>query len=333
MNDLNLAALTTEARNPLTTDIDRISTLEMVTLINQEDRSVPLAVEKELPQIARAIDEIAARFEKGGRLFYIGAGTSGRLGVLDASECPPTFSVPPTLVQGLIAGGDSALRKSSEKSEDSREQGAADLMAAGFGKASASNVISTEGPQGRSGENRFSTTDAGVQVPDTLVGIAASGRTPYVIGAMEQAKKLGLLTISLTCVANSPVSHNPMAAIADIAIAPVTGPEVVTGSTRLKAGTATKLVLNMLSTGVMIRTGAVYGNLMVNVQATNEKLVDRAQRIIAEATGVDRATAAKLLEEGGSVKVAIAMQKLRLDRGSAEAKLKAAAGSLARALS
>jgi N-acetylmuramic acid 6-phosphate etherase len=329
MNDLNLATLSTEARNPRTTHIDQVSTLEMVTLINEEDHTVPLAVATQLPAIAHAIDEIAARFAKGGRLFYIGAGTSGRLGVLDASECPPTFSVPPTLVQGLIAGGDSALRKSSEKSEDSPEQGAADLLAAGFGtQSTSSSVISTEAAQPRSGETRFSTADAGAEkTPDTLVGIAASGRTPYVIGAMEQAKKLGLLTISLTCVANS-----KMAAIADIAIAPVTGPEVVTGSTRLKAGTATKLVLNMLSTGVMIRTGAVYGNLMVNVQPTNEKLVDRAQRIIAEATGVDRATAAKLLEEAGSVKVAIAIQKLSLNRVAAEAKLKAANGSLARAL-
>ena len=300
MNDLNLAALTTEARNPSTTKIDQVSTLEMLTVINEEDRAVPLTVATQLPQIARAIDEIAARFDKGGHLYYIGAGTSGRLGVLDASECPPTFSVPPTLVQGLIAGGDSALRKSSEKSEDSREQGAADLLAAGFGKDGA---------------------------PDTLVGIAASGRTPYVIGAMEAAKKLGLLVISLTCVEGS-----EMARVADIAIAPVTGPEIVTGSTRLKAGTATKLVLNMLSTGVMIRTGAVYGNLMVNVQPTNEKLVDRAQRIIVEATGVDRPTAAKLLTEAGSVKVAIAMQKLSLDRSAAEAKLKGAGGSLARAL-
>jgi N-acetylmuramic acid 6-phosphate etherase len=300
MNDLNLATLTTEARNPRTTNIDQISTLEMVTVINQEDKAVADAVATQLPQIARAIDEISSRFEKGGHLFYIGAGTSGRLGVLDASECPPTFSVPPTLVQGLIAGGDSALRKSSEKSEDSREQGAADLLAAGFGKDGA---------------------------PDTLVGIAASGRTPYVLGAMEAAKKLGALVLSLTCVEGS-----AMARVADIAIAPVTGPEIVTGSTRLKAGTATKLVLNMLSTGVMIRTGAVYGNLMVNVQPTNEKLVDRAQRIIADATGVDRLTAAKLLTEAGSVKVAIAMQKLSIDRGAAEAKLKAAGGNLARAL-
>jgi N-acetylmuramic acid 6-phosphate etherase len=300
MNDLNLAALSTEARNPRTLDIDQLSTLEMLTVINQEDQTVPQAVATQLPQIARAIDEVAARFERGGRLFYIGAGTSGRLGVLDASECPPTFSVPPTLVQGLIAGGDTALRRSSEKSEDSREQGAADLLAAGFGEDGS---------------------------PDTLVGIAASGRTPYVIGAMEQSKQMGLLTVSLTCVADS-----QMAAIADIAIAPVTGPEIVTGSTRLKAGTATKLVLNMLSTGVMIRTGAVYGNLMVNVQPTNEKLVDRAQRIIAEATGADRAVSAKLLQEAGSVKTAIAMQKLGLSREAAEERLKASGGSLARAL-
>jgi N-acetylmuramic acid 6-phosphate etherase len=300
MNDLNLATLTTEARNPRTAKIDELPTLEMLKVINEEDQAVPRAVATQLPAIARAIDEIAARFEKGGRLFYIGAGTSGRLGVLDASECPPTFSVPPTLVQGLIAGGDSALRKSSEKSEDSREQGAADLLAAGFHADNA---------------------------PDTLVGIAASGRTPYVIGAMEAAKKLGLLVISLTCVEGS-----EMARVADIAIAPVTGPEVITGSTRLKAGTATKLVLNMLSNGVMIRTGAVYGNLMVNVQPTNDKLIDRAERIIAAATGVDRPTAAKLLTEAGSVKVAIAMQKLGLDRDTAETRLKGTAGSLARAL-
>jgi N-acetylmuramic acid 6-phosphate etherase len=300
MNDLNLATLTTEARNPRTTNIDQLPTLEMVKVINEEDETVPRAVATQLPAIAQAIDEVAARFERGGRLFYIGAGTSGRLGVLDASECPPTFSVPPTLVQGLIAGGDSALRKSSEKSEDSREQGAADLLAAGFGAHNA---------------------------PDTLVGIAASGRTPYVIGAMEAAKKLGTLVISLTCVEGSEMER-----IADIAIAPITGPEIVTGSTRLKAGTATKLVLNMLSTGVMIRTGAVYGNLMVNVQPTNEKLVDRAQRIITEATGVDRPTAAKLLTEAGSVKVAIAMQKLELDRAAAEATLKSSGGKLAIAL-
>lgn len=299
---MNLATLQTEARNPATEHIDQLSTLDMLRVFNQEDAKVAAAVAVTLPQIAQAVDAVAARFEQGGRLFYIGAGTSGRLGVLDASECPPTFSVPPMLFQGLMAGGDSALRKSSEASEDSPEQGAADLAAAGFGTS----------------------TSPGAGTPDTLIGIAASGRTPYVLGALAHARKLGALTIALTCVPNS-----EMAAIADISIAPVTGPEVITGSTRLKAGTATKLVLNMLSTGVMIKTGAVYGNLMVNVQPTNAKLIDRAHRIIMAATGVDQPAAVRLLDEGGSVKKAIAMQKLSLTPEAAEAKLKAAKGNLA----
>src|SRR5438270_1693865 len=282
---MNLATLPTEARNPASEHIDQLSTLDMLRVINEEDAKVAQAVAAVLPDIAKAVDEITRRLNEGGRLFYIGAGTSGRLGVLDASECPPTFSVPPTLVQGLIAGGDSALRNSSEKSEDSPEQGAADLAAAGF-----------------TGQ-------------DALVGIAASGRTPYVLGALQHANPLGALTIALTCVPDSPVST-----LADIAIAPVTGPEVLTGSTRLKAGTATKLVLNMLSTGIMIRTGAVYGNLMVNVQPTNAKLVDRSHRIIAAATGVDQPTAARLLLEGGSVKAAIVMQKLSLTAPEANAR-------------
>ncbi len=290
---MNLAQLPTESRNPLTEHIDELPTLEMLRIINEEDAKVAAAVAAELPNIAKAVDAIVDRFEKGGRLFYAGAGTSGRLGVLDASEIPPTFSVPPTLVQGLIAGGDSALRNSSEKSEDSPEQGAADLAAAGF----------TE--------------------QDALVGIAASGRTPYVLGALALARQLNALTIALTCVPNS-----QMATVADIAITPITGPEVLTGSTRLKAGTATKLVLNMLSTGVMIKTGAVYGNLMVNVQPTNAKLIDRAQRIIMAATGVDQTTAADLLKEAGSVRNAIVMQKLSLDRVTAETRLKAAKGNL-----
>lgn len=293
----NLATLPTEARNPATEHLDELPTLDMLRIINEEDAKVAAAVAATLPEIAQAVDAIAGRFEQGGRLFYIGAGTSGRLGVLDASECPPTFSVPPTLVQGIIAGGDSALRKSSEASEDSKEQGAADLDAHDF------------------------------TAQDALVGIAASGRTPYVIGAMRHAKSIGALTIALTCVPDS-----EMAAIADISITAVTGPEVLTGSTRLKAGTATKLVLNMLSTGVMIKTGAVYGNLMVNVQPTNAKLVDRAQRIIMAATGVDQPGAARLLDEAGSVKTAIAMQKLSLDRATAEAELAAAKGSLGRLL-
>ena len=290
---MNLATLPTESRNPASEHIDQLPTLDMLRVINEEDAKVAAAVATELPHIAKAVDAIAARFEQGGRLFYIGAGTSGRLGVLDASEIPPTFSVPPTLVQGIIAGGDSALRKSSESSEDSPDQGAADLAAAGF------------------------------TASDTLVGIAASGRTPYVLGALDHAKKLGALTIALTCVPDS-----PMEATADIAITPITGPEVITGSTRLKAGTATKLVLNMLSTGVMIKTGAVYGNLMVNLQPTNAKLIDRAQRIIMAATGVDQPTAAKLLKEAGSVKTAIVMQKLSIDLEAAEAKLNANNGKL-----
>ncbi len=294
---MNLAALLTEARNPVSERIDRLSTIEMLRLINEEDAKVAAAVAAELPHIANAVDAIASRFEQGGRLFYIGAGTSGRLGVLDASECPPTFSVPPTLFQGIIAGGDSALRNSSEASEDSPEQGAADLAARAF------------------------------TAQDALIGIAASGRTPYVLGALAHARKLGALTISLTCVPGS-----EMAALADIAIAPATGPEVLTGSTRLKAGTATKLVLNMISTGVMIRSGAVYGNLMVNVQTSNAKLVDRARRIIAAATGRDEAAAARLLAEGGTVKTAIVMEKLSLDRAAAEARLREAGGSLRAAL-
>jgi N-acetylmuramic acid 6-phosphate etherase len=265
----------------------------MLRLISDEDRKAVASVVATLPDIAKAVDEIAHRFEDGGRLFYIGAGTSGRLGVLDASEIPPTFSVPSTLVQGLIAGGDSALRKSSESSEDSAEQGAADLAAAGF-----------------TGQ-------------DTLVGIAASGRTPYVLGALAHANPLGALTIALTCVPES-----PMAAISDLAITPITGPEVITGSTRMKAGTATKLVLNMLSTGIMIKTGAVYGNLMVNLQPTNAKLIDRAQRIIMAATGTDQPTAEALLKKSGSVKTAIVMQKLSIDRPTAEAKLATHHGNL-----
>ena len=291
---MNLAQLPTESRNPLTENIDQLSTLEMLRVINEEDAKVAQAVAAELPHIAKAVDEIARRLEDGGRLFYVGAGTSGRLGVLDASEIPPTFSVPATLVQGLIAGGDTALRKSSEQSEDSAEQGAADLAAAGF-----------------TGQ-------------DALVGIAASGRTPYVLGALEHANPLGAATIALTCVPNS-----PMSTIADITIAPVTGPEVLTGSTRMKAGTATKLVLNMISTGVMIKTGAVYGNLMVNLAPTNAKLIDRAQRIIIAATGVNEPTAAELLNQSGnSVKTAIVMQKLNLDRLTAEARLAAHHGNL-----
>ncbi len=296
----DLSALPTEARNPNSAEIDRLSTLEMLAVINREDHAVAQAVERELPQIALAVDAIADRFRAGGRLFYMGAGTSGRLGVLDASECPPTFSVAPELFQGIIAGGDGALRRSSEGAEDVPEAGETDLRARGFGEAK----------------------------PDTLIGIAASGRTPYVLGAMEYANRLKMLTIALTCVPDS-----AMARLAKIAITPVTGAEALTGSTRMKAGTATKMVLNMISTGVMVRMGAVYGNLMVNVQPSNAKLVDRAERIVVAATGCGREAAATALKEAGGVKVAIAMLRLGVSldeagRNEAERRLSAVGGRL-----
>ena len=294
----NLASLPTELPNPASAHLDELPTLSLLTLINDEDAKVAAAVRAEIPHIADAVDAIADRVQRGGRLFYLGAGTSGRLGVLDASECPPTFSVPATLVQGLIAGGDRALRLSSEHSEDSPEEGAHDLAVAGFTAA------------------------------DTLLGIAASGRTPYVLGAMRHARALGALTLALTCVPNS-----EMAAAADLTIAPCTGPEVLTGSTRMKAGTATKLVLNMISTAVMVRTGAVFGNLMVNVKPSNAKLFDRAHRIIAAATSCDLPLAAQLLEQSGlSVKTAILMHHLHADRATAESRLAQANGSLRQAL-
>jgi N-acetylmuramic acid 6-phosphate etherase len=294
---IHLGTLTTEARNPSSESLDRLSTEEMLRVISAADREVAAAVEAEIPNIAPAVEAIAARFEAGGRLFYIGAGTSGRLGVLDASECPPTFGVPPELVQGIMAGGDVALRSSVEGAEDDASLGASDLQAAGF------------------------------TAKDVLVGIAASGRTPYVLGAIDYARALGALTIGLSCVAKS-----ALAAAAELAITPVTGPEVLTGSTRLKAGTATKMVLNMLSTGVMVRAGYVYGNLMVNVQTTNAKLVDRAGRIVSAITGLDRAAAERLLKQAGSVKHAAVMQRLGVDRSAAEERLRAAKGNLRKAL-
>jgi N-acetylmuramic acid 6-phosphate etherase len=285
--------LLTETRHPATTNIDQLSTLEMLQAINAADATIADAVHAELPRIAAAVDGIAERLEKGGRLFYTGAGTSGRLGVLDASECPPTFNVDPGMVVGLIAGGDYALRHSIEGAEDDPEQGVADLKQRGFSSG------------------------------DTLVGIAASGRTPYVLGGMAYANELDALTVGLSCVPGSEVERR-----ARIAITPAVGPEVITGSTRLRAGTATKLVLNMLSTGAMIRMGMVYGNLMVNVQPTNVKLKDRATRIIAAATGVDEEEAAALLTRAGTVKVAIVMQKLAIPREQAEERLEAARGRL-----
>ncbi len=293
----DLANLSTEGRNPASERLDELSTLEMLGVIHAADQEAVAAVERELPRIAAAVDAIAARIEAGGRLFYQGAGTSGRLGVLDASECPPTYNTPPELVQGIIAGGEAALRSSMERAEDDPGLGARDLVEHGFCGA------------------------------DVLVGISASGRTPYVIGGLEHARDLGALTIGVTCV---PVS--PLADAAEITIAPATGPEVVTGSTRMKAGTATKLVLNMLSTGALVRLGYVYGNLMVNVQPSNTKLADRAARIIATITGLAYDEAAALLGRADSVKTAVVMQKLGLDRSEAEARLAAARGRLKDAL-
>ena len=292
-----LENLTTERRNPSSAEIDRLSTADMLRVINEADQQVPLAVSKVLPSIARAVDEIASRIEAGGRLFYIGAGTSGRLGVLDASECPPTFNVPPELVQGLIAGGDKALRTSVERAEDDPERGVNDLKVRGFTKG------------------------------DALVGIAASGRTPYVLGGVAYARSIGALTVGLSC-----TEESELARAAEIGITPVPGPEIITGSTRMRAGTATKLVLNMLSTGLMVRLGYVYGNLMVNVQATNEKLANRACRIIATITGVPFEQAQSLLGQGGSVRVAVLMHKQNVSRAEAEQLLRDAKGSLRRAL-
>lgn len=298
MDKLNLKSLTTETRNENTMDIDQVSTMEMVKKINDEDKKVALAVEKELPQIAGAIDGIVERMKKGGRLIYIGAGTSGRLGILDASECPPTYGVSEELVQGIIAGGQEAIFRAKEGAEDSKELAIEDLKSKNLNKN------------------------------DTVVGLAASGRTPYVIGGLEYANSIGALTVSITCNANSSVAKT-----AKIAISPVVGPEVVTGSTRLKSGTAQKLVLNMLSTGSMIKLGKVYGNLMVDVQSTNEKLVERAKKIVSEATGVDTETAAIYLKETNSnVKLAIFMILSKLSMLDAKAVLDKNDGYIAKAL-
>jgi N-acetylmuramic acid 6-phosphate etherase len=293
----DLSSLPTEARNPSTENLDRLTPLEFARAMHQADAEAFAAVERELPRIAEAIEAVATRLEHGGRLFYLGAGTSGRLGVLDASECPPTYSTPPEMVQGLIAGGDIAVRRSVERAEDDESQGRRDLEQHGF------------------------------SANDVLVGIAASGRTPYVLGGIRYARELGALTIGLSCVPESAVAQ-----AAELAITPATGPEVVTGSTRMKAGTATKLVLNMLSTGAMVRLGYVYGNLMVSVQPTNVKLRDRAARIIATITGLSHSDSAALLERAGSVKTAVVMHKLNLDKDEAEQRLLAAHGRLRAAL-
>ena len=293
-----LSTLITEQRNPNSMQVDSLSALEIVQLMNEEDKRVPLAIEKCLSQIAQTVECIVAAFQQGGRLVYIGAGTSGRLGVLDASECPPTFGVSPEMVKGIIAGGERALRHPIEGAEDSKEQAVVDLQTIQFSSK------------------------------DVLVGIAASGRTPYVIGALEYAKSLGSVTVSITSNPNS-----AMANIVDIVIDTVVGPEVLTGSSRLKSGTAQKLVLNMLTTASMILMGKCYQNLMVDVQASNEKLKARAIRIVMQATDCDKALAEETLKQADqNAKLAIMMILSGLERVQAETLLEKHQGKLQLAL-
>lgn len=288
----------TETANPLTRAIDRASTEEVLALINAEDAAVASAVQSEIPRIAKALEAIEDSWDRGGRLYYVGAGTSGRLGVLDAAECPPTFGTPAERVQALIAGGTDALLKAVEGAEDRPDQGRADLVERGFGAG------------------------------DALVGIAASGRTPYVLGAIEFASSLGAVTVGLSC--------SPGSALEDAVQYPITpevGPEVVAGSTRMKCGTAQKLVLNMLSTGLMIRTGCVLGNLMVNVQVKNRKLARRAERILREVTGCSLAEARSELPKADyDVRLAILMHKGRLQRADGEQLLRRCGNNLRKAL-
>jgi N-acetylmuramic acid 6-phosphate etherase len=274
----------TESDNENTREIDRVSTLEALRLINNEDKLVAEAVELVLPEIARAVDEVAERLQNGGRLFYTGTGTSGRLGVLDASEIPPTFGVSYELVQGVIAGGYDALYKATESSEDNREAGATDLRR------------------------------RGITNNDAVVGLAASGRTPYTIGALEYARDLGCFTACITCAPGSEITK-----IVDIAIEPVVGPEAITGSTRMKAGTAQKMVLNMISNVTMIRLGYVKGNRMTNVKPSNEKLRERSLRILMAETHLDEASSTELLHAaGGDLRTALVMHQAGSDRDNAD---------------
>jgi len=301
MSDLtnnSLGKLTTEARNPLTTGLDKLSAIEIVQLINSEDARIALAVKAVSESIAEAIDIIADRLSNGGRLIYMGAGTSGRLGVLDAVECPPTFNTEPELVIGLIAGGPEGLLRAVEGAEDSRDMGRVDLQ-----NLKLSNL-------------------------DVVVGIAASGRTPYVIGGLDYARQTGAFAIGFSCNQDAEQKKH-----ADLNIIPMVGPEVLSGSTRLKAGTATKMVLNMLTTGAMVRMGKTYSNLMVDVRATNEKLGVRAQRIVKELTGCSESEAGDLLERcDGEVKTAIVSRNLGISPDAARTRLKSVSGHLRRAL-
>ena len=289
-----MTTLTTEQINTNSRNIDKLSTVEMVTLINAEDANVARAVRRAIPQIALAVDLIVAALKTGGRLFYVGAGTSGRLGVLDAAECVPTFSVSPELVQGVVAGGDRALRHSIEGAEDSDELGARDLA------------------------------ERELAANDVVCGIAASGRTPFVLGALRYARSRGAKTIALSANSDAPLLRD-----VDVAIAVEVGPEVIAGSTRMKAGTAQKMVLNMLSTGSMIKLAKVYGNLMVDVKITNQKLADRAMRLVMQLTGVDRERAVSLLASAeNEVKTAVVMSRLQVDAPSARNLLRDADGHL-----
>lgn len=287
-----LDKLTTEKRNESTMKLDQLTTKEVLQLMNKEDRTVPDAVEEALPKIEAAVEQVIATFRAGGRLIYTGAGTSGRLGILDAVECPPTFSTPDDMVQGLLAGGMSAFRKAKEGAEDNPELGARELE------------------------------EIGLSAKDTIIGIAASGRTPYVIGALDYAAAVGAATVSIACNKEAAISKH-----AKISIEVETGPEILTGSTRLKAGTAQKLVLNMISTASMVGVGKVYKNLMVDVKPTNDKLQERAKRIIMEATGANYDAAEKVFDQAdGQVKTAIVMLLLDVTKEEAEEKLRNAEG-------
>ncbi|QCT22423.1 N-acetylmuramic acid 6-phosphate etherase [Jejubacter calystegiae] len=295
---MNLGALVSESRNPETMDLDALSTLEMVTRFNQQDATVAQAVKATLPQVAQAVDAAAVALLAGGRIIYMGAGTSGRLGILDAAECPPTFGVSHDLVVGLIAGGPGALLKAVEGAEDNPQFGEQDLR------------------------------EINLEARDLVVGLAASGRTPYVLGGLAYARSCGCTTVAISCNPDSAIAR-----AADIAISPVVGPEALTGSTRLKSGTAQKLVLNMLSTGAMVKFGKVFQNLMVDMKATNAKLVDRACRMLMEATGAPRERAEALLAQTDyEVKPAILMELAGLDAVTARARLAEHRGYLRAAL-
>lgn len=295
---MNLGALVSETRNPATMMLDEMSSLEMMICFNNEDRKVPEAIAKVLPEIAQAVDLAAAALQAGGRLIYLGAGTSGRLGVLDASECPPTFGVPHDMVVGLIAGGQGAMFKAVEGAEDDAVLGETDLKA------------------------------LNLTALDMVIGLAASGRTPYVIGALRFARQVGCPTAAISCNPDSPIAKE-----AQVAISPVVGPEALTGSTRMKSGTAQKLALNMISTGAMVKLGKVYQNLMVDVKATNDKLVDRACRIVMEATGAVRSQAEEALAQTEfEVKPAILMILADVTAAEAQQRLRQHQGYLRAAL-